>query len=338
MSSAILTPIPLSAVAGFGVGHWTHEEGGTGCTAIVCEAGATGGVDVRGGAPATRETDLLRPEETVEEVHAVMLSGGSAFGLETASGAARELERRGIGLPVGPMRVPIVAGACLFDLLFGDASARPDLAAGAAAVADALDGAHAGAEGTVGAGCGATVGKLLGPGRLMKGGLGARAFALGALQVGAVAAVNACGGVIDPETGEIVAGLLTEDGAGMLDMEEAMLAAGAQMALPLSPERANTTVSCVITNARLTKAQATKVAQMAADAYAHTIRPTHTTNDGDAVFVLASGEIDEAAPEAPLDLLGLVATRALEAAIVAGVREAHGGHGVPAARDLAGRA
>lgn len=337
MSNAALSPIPLSAVAGFRIGHWTQREAGTGCTAIVCEAGATGAVDVRGGAPATRETDLLRPEETVDAVHAVMLSGGSAFGLEAASGAARELERRGIGLTVGPARVPIVAGACLFDLLFGDGTVRPDLAAGAAAVSDAFGGAHAEAEGNVGAGCGATVGKLLGAGRLMKGGLGARAFALGALQVGAVAAVNACGGVVDPATGEIVAGLLTEDGSGVLDMEEAMLAAGARMALPLERGRSNTTVSCVVTNARLTKAQAMKVAQMAADAYAHAIRPTHTTNDGDAVFVLASGEIDEAAPEAPLDLLGLIATRALEAAIVAGVREARGSHGVPAARDLSGR-
>ncbi|MBE6469458.1 MAG: P1 family peptidase [Coriobacteriaceae bacterium] len=338
MSHAALSPIPASAIPGFRIGHWTSLEAGTGCTAIVCEQGAVGGVDVRGGAPATRETDLLRPEETVGAVHAVMLSGGSAFGLEAASGAARELERRGIGLPVGPARVPIVTGACLFDLMFGDPQARPDLAAGAAAVSDAFEGSDSDAEGCVGAGTGATVGKLLGPGRVMKGGLGARAFALGPLQVGAIAAVNACGNVVDPHDGAPVAGLLSEEGDRVLDMEGAMLEAGAALAMPLAQERANTTISCVFTNARLTKAQATKVAQMAADAYAHTIRPTHTTNDGDAVFALASGEIVADAAEIPLDLIGLVATRALEAAIVAGAREARALHGTPAAGNLAGQA
>lgn len=326
-----LSPIPLSDVDGFRFGHWTDADDGTGCTAIVCPAGATGGVDVRGGAPASRETDLLRPEETVDVVHAVILSGGSAFGLEAASGAARELEAKGIGLPVGPVRVPIVASACLFDLLFGDPAARPDLAAGAAAVRDALGGAGPLAEGSVGAGTGATVGKLLGPEHVMKGGLGARALSWGGLKVGAVAAVNACGNVMDPKSGQAVAGVRKADGSGILDMEEAMLAAP-DLTMPLEQGRVNTTISCVVTNARLTKAQATKVAQMAADAYAHTIRPTHTTNDGDTVFVLASGA-DEAG-DVPLDLLGLIATRALEAAIVAGAREAAGAHGVPSARDL----
>lgn len=340
MSDSPLAPMAVAQVDGFRFGHWTDLEGGTGCTVIACPKGATGGVDVRGGAPASRETDLLRPEETVDQVNAVVLSGGSAFGLEASSGAARELERRGIGLPVGPTVVPIVCSACLFDLAFGDPTARPDVAAGEAAVSTALDNEPGElAEGTVGAGTGATVGKLLGPDHVMKSGLGARAFRLGELQVGAVTAVNACGNVVDPTSLEPIAGVrATPEGTEILDMEELMLAQAAQMSMPLDTAHAprqNTTISCVVTNARLTKAQATKVAQMAADAYAHCIRPTHTTNDGDTIFVLASGELAEEASVAyPLDLIGLVATRALEAAVVAGVTEAGGLAGVPAAGDL----
>ncbi len=334
MASDSLTPISITDIEGFSFGHWTDGDAATGCTVIVAPAGATGGVDVRGGAPASRETDLLRPENTVDVVHAVCLSGGSAFGLEAASGVARELERRHIGLDVGPMLVPIVCSSCLFDLAFGDAFTRPDVAAGAAAVCTALDGgADALAEGCIGAGTGATVGKLLGADRAMKGGLGARAFELGALKVGAIAAVNACGNVVDPDSGAPIAGARdAADGTRIVDLEEGMLRAGADLSMPL--DRTNTTISCIVTNARLTKAQATKVAQMAADAYAHVIRPTHTTNDGDTVYVLAAGTIDEGAPDYPLDLIGLAATRALEEALVAGVREATGMHGLPAHRDL----
>lgn len=333
-----LTPISITSIPGFRFGHRTDTEAATGCTAIVAPDGAVGGVDVRGGAPASRETDLLHPENTVDAVHAVVLAGGSAYGLEAASGAMHELEARGIGLDVGVGRVPIVCSSCLFDLAFGSATVRPDASAGAHAVRAALDGDAAAplAEGSVGAGTGATVGKLAGPARAMKGGLGARAFALGPLQVGAVAAVNAVGNVIDPATAAPVAGMrAAEDSCEILDMEAAMLAMASQLTMPL--DRTNTTISCIVTNARLTKAQATKVAQMAADAYAHTIRPTHTTNDGDTVYVLASGVLAaEASAQLPLDLIGLVATRALEAAIVAGCTEADGLHGLPAHRDLAG--
>lgn len=329
-----LKPISITDIAGFSFGHATDREAATGCTVIVAAGGATGGVDVRGGAPASRETDLLRPENTVEQVHAVCLSGGSAFGLEAASGVARELEARGIGLDVGPTRVPIVCSSCLFDLAFGDAFTRPGVEAGAAAVRAALDGdGCALEEGSVGAGTGATVGKLLGAERAMKGGLGARAYELGALRVGAVAAVNACGNVIDPRTSAPIAGARdAANGSTIVDIEEGMLASGAELTMPL--DRTNTTISCVVTNARLTKAQATKVAQITADAYAHVIRPTHTTNDGDTIYVLASGEIDDDAPDYPLDLIALVATRALEAALVAGCTEAEGLHGLPAHGDL----
>lgn len=330
-----LEPININDIEGFAIGHWTNLQAGTGCTAIVAPQGATAGVDVRGAAPASRETDLLKPENTVDKIHAVMLSGGSAFGLEAASGAARELERRGIGLPVGPTTVPIVCSSCLFDLAFADPFTRPDIEAGILSVACALDNCAHGSpvpEGNVGAGCGATVGKLLGPDHAMKGGLGARAFQLGQLKVGAISAVNACGNVVDPETLKPIAGArATPDGTQIIDMEEAALEAAADMKMPL--DRTNTTISCIITNASLSKAQATKVAQMAADAYAHTIRPTHTTNDGDTIYVMAS--CSESVPDLPLDLIGLVATRALEAAICSGCATADGLGGLPSAKDIA---
>ena len=202
-----LTAIDISDIDGFKLGNWTDSQAGTGCTVIVAPDGATGGVDVRGGAPASRETDLLRPENTVDRVHAVCLSGGSAFGLEAASGVARELEKRGIGLPVGPTQVPIVCSSCIFDLAFGDAGVRPDIEAGRAATCDALDSQALFPHGNVGAGTGATVGKLAGMECCMKGGLGSAAYQLGPIKVGAIVSVNACGNVIDPITGAWVAGM-----------------------------------------------------------------------------------------------------------------------------------
>ncbi len=316
----------VTQIPGVFAAHATNERAGTGCTVIVCPAGAVGGVDIRGGAPATRETDLLRPEETVEVLHAVVLSGGSAFGLAASCGVAEELERRGVGLDVGVARVPIVSGACLFDLACGDAHVRPTAADGRDACAAALDGDPAPLpRGNVGAGTGCTVGKLAGPGRAMKSGLGEDVERAEGLVCAAVAAVNACGDVRDPDTGKVIAGMRTEDGRTLTSSAEALLGGFAQMPL----ERTNTTISCVVTNARLTKAQATKVAQMAADAYAHAITPTHTTNDGDTVFVMATGEVD-----APVDVVGALATRALGRAIVDGARQAVSAYGYPAAHDL----
>ncbi len=315
----------VTQIPGIFAGHATNLEAGTGCTVIVCPAGATGGVDVRGGAPATRETDLLRPEETVDVLHAVVLSGGSAYGLSASCGVAEELERRGYGLDVGVARVPIVSGACLFDLACGDAHTRPTVEDGRAACVAALEGGDAPlARGNVGAGTGCTVGKLAGPERAMKSGLGECVERAGELVCGAISAVNACGDVRDPDTGEKIAGLRGEDGA-LGSSVEALL--GGYATMPLS--RTNTTISCVVTNARLTKAQATKVAQMAADAYAHAITPTHTTNDGDTVFVMATGEVD-----APVDVVGALATRALGRAIADGARNAESAYGYVAARDL----
>lgn len=315
----------INEIAGIYAAHATNAEAGTGCTVIVCPAGAVGAVDVRGGAPATRETDLLRPEETVGVLHAVVLAGGSAFGLAASIGAAEELERRGIGLDVMVTKVPIVSGACLFDLACGAADVRPDAHMGAQAAASALDNeGQPLARGNVGAGTGCTVGKVAGPQRSMKTGLGECVRQAGQLVCGAVSAVNAVGNVVDPATGMQLAGVLSADGTNIITIEEAFAETAAAM-----PLRTNTTISCVVTNARLSKAQATKVAQMSADAYAHAIRPTHTTNDGDAIFVMATGEV-----EAEVDVVGLLATAALEGAIVDAARSATSAFGYRAARDL----
>lgn len=310
----------ISEFPGISIAHYTDTENGTGCTVIVCPDGATGGVDVRGGAPATRETDLLRPEETVDVVHAVVLSGGSAFGLAAGCGVAEELERRGLGLDVGVTKVPIVSGACLFDLAYKNPMVRPTLENGVSAVAQALDAPETPlGQGSVGAGTGCTVGKLAGPECSMKSGLGTSVGEAGPLQVGAVAAVNACGNVVDPVSGKAIAGMrVAPNSEEIASVVDAALSMAHQMPLKLAQdERTNTTISCIVTNAKLTKAQATKVAQMAADAYAHTIQPTHTTNDGDAIFVMATGKV-----EIPVDVIGILATRVLEQAIVNGARYA----------------
>ena len=316
----------ITDIEGIYAGHATNEGGGTGCTVIVCPAGATGGVDVRGGAPATRETDLLRPEETVQVVHAVTLSGGSAFGLAASCGVADELERRDIGFDVGVGKVPIVCGASVFDLPCGRPDVRPTVEDGVAAVVAALERPEGEPleRGNVGCGTGCTSGKLRGMSRCMKTGLGESVRTCGELVCGAVAAVNALGNVVDPESGENLAGVLSESLDRIVDGPQALL----EQAEP-TPARTNTTISCVVTNARLTKAQATKVAQMCADAYAHAIRPTHTTADGDTVFVMATGAVDAA-----LDVVGVLATQALEGAIVDAALSATDAHGLKSARSL----
>lgn len=328
----------ITQIPGIYAAHVTNEQGGTGCTVIVCPDGATGAVDVRGGAPATRETDLLRPEETVQQLHAVVLSGGSAFGLAASCGVANELERAGIGLDVGIGVVPIVAGACLFDLAVGDPTCRPGIAEGEEAVRKALAQRNTQAalrapleHGNIGAGTGCSVGKYSGPLRAMKCGLGEGVERFQKVVCGAVVAVNACGTVVDPATGALLAGMLSEDGAHIQSSEDALLtlADPSGFSDKTVASRTNTTISCVVTNARLTKAEATKVAQMAADAYAHAIRPVHTTNDGDTVFVMATGEVVSST-----DAVGVLATRALERAIVDAACSARGAYGLKAACDL----
>lgn len=310
------------------IGHATNKEAGTGCTVIVCPEGATGGVDVRGGAPATRETDLLRPEETVQILNAVILSGGSAYGLAASVGVAEELERRGMGLDVGVGVVPIVSGACLFDLTCGKADVRPTAEDGVNAVRAAFNEREQPLErGCVGVGTGCTVGKLAGMERAMKSGIGEAVENTGKLTVGALSAVNAAGNVVDPHTLQPIAGLLSPDKTQIQDEEQALIDQGDNLVMPL--ERTNTTISCVVTNAKLTKPQATKVAQMAADGYAHAICPTHTSNDGDTIFVMSTGDV-----QAPIDLVGAMAMRAIQGAIVDAVKQATSSYGLIAAQDL----
>ena len=332
-------PATLADLPAFFCGHAQNAEAATGCTVIVAPEGAACGVDVRGGGPATRETDLLRPENMIEAVHAVVLAGGSAFGLAASTGVMDELVGRGIGFPVAGARVPIVVGACLFDLPVGE-NAHPDAAMGAAACAAAFEreASEPLAEGNVGAGCGATVGKLLGGERAMKSGLGVCGLALGDLVVCAVVAVNALGNVRD-ENGAWIAGCRDGEG-GVMDPLAAFGAMAAQAAADEASEGTaaeggpcpNTTIGAVLTNARLTKAQATKTASTVHDAYARAIKPVHTLNDGDTVFAFASGEV-EVLPDA----VSVLATEAMQGAVVRAVREAEGAYGLPAARDLAGR-
>ena len=320
----------LTAVAGLEVGHHTLAARPTGCTVVLAEDGAVAGVDIRGGAPGTRETDLLDPARTVQQVHAVVLAGGSAFGLDAAGGVVRYLSERGIGYDTRVARVPIVPAAILFDLgVGGDPTIRPTADCGyraaAAATADPV------AEGNVGAGAGATVGKLGGAGRAMKGGIGSAAITLpGGLVVAALAAVNAVGDIVDPATGRVVAGVRTPDGAGLADARTLLRAGTGGGGRP----RENTTLGIVATNAALTQAEATTVARMAHDGLARAIVPAHTPSDGDAIFALATDRHDG---PAGVGTVGALAAEAMAEAIVRAVRAADGIPGYPAARDLAPR-
>lgn len=331
-----VTGTGITAVDGLALGHFTLAERPTGCTVVLAEEGAVAGVDVRGGAPGTREIALLDPVNRVREVHAVVLSGGSAFGLDAASGVVRYLEERGIGYSVGEHVVPIVAGAILFDLGVGDGSIRPGPACGYEAASAAS--AAAPAEGSVGAGAGATVGKLRGRGRAMKGGIGTASITLeDGLTVAAVVAVNAIGDVIDPATGQIVAGVRTEDGTGFADARRLLREAGGSGA----GERGtgaddasveNTTIGIVATNAALTKSEITKVAQMAHDGLARAIYPAHTPRDGDTLFGLATGAH---ADEVGLTRIGALAADMVAEAILRAVRTATGLPGLPSVTDMA---
>ncbi len=316
----------LTAVAGLKVGHHTLAERPTGCTVVIAEAGAVAGVDVRGGAPGTRETDLLNPTNLVQQVHAIVLSGGSAFGLATADGVIRYLEEKHVGFAYGGRVIPIVPAAILFDLSVGDGSVRPGPDCGYAAARSASSAPVT--EGNVGAGAGATVGKWLRGDRGMKGGIGSAAIGLpDGIVVGAIVAVNAAGNVIDPATGAFIAGGRTEDGRSIADIRALLRLRSRATAVP----GGNTTLAVVATNASLTKVQATKLAQMAHDGYARALYPAHLTVDGDIVFALATGTRTGAAD---LDQLGALAADAVADAIVRAARAATSIPGYPAARDL----
>lgn len=315
----------ITDVPGIEVGHAQHPSGMTGCTVILCRKGAVPGVDVRGGAPGTRETDSLRPENVVPVVHAIFLTGGSAYGLDCAGGIMRCLEEQKVGLNVGPTVVPIVAGAVLNDLAFTRAAARPDAEMGYRACREARS--QESRQGNVGAGTGAAIGRLSGNALAMvKGGLGTASIRVGDLVVGAIVAVNCNGDVSDPETGEVLAGTLTPDRsrvAGALGLVTAAIG-GYHEGFPN-----NTTIGVVATNGTLTKATATRVAMAAHDGYARTIFPVHTLGDGDVVFAMATGAV----PSDP-DRVSALAALAVARAVVNAVRAAESLGGLPASRDL----
>jgi L-aminopeptidase/D-esterase-like protein len=307
----------LCDVPGVLVGHATDREGLTGCTAVIFEEPAVVGVDVRGSSPGTRETDRLSPTGTMRRTHALLLTGGSAFGLAAVEGVVGFLEERGIGLDVGVARIPLVSAAVLFDLVVGSPAARPDPEMGYEAAASAKNGDFA--LGSVGAGTGATVGKALGMERAMKGGIGSAAVVLdGGLVVGALAAVNAFGGVRNPDSGKILAGPRTDDGT-LGDTVELLPEAATRMRWG-----EDTTLGIVATNADLTKTQASKVAQMAHDGLARAVEPVHTTVDGDVVFAASVGGV-----YAATDIIGAWGARVMQEAIVRAVRRAEGVPGIP---------
>jgi len=324
----------ITDVPGIEVGQSQDDQALTGCTVILCRKGAVGGVDVRGSAPGTRETDLLNPTNLVEKVHAVVLAGGSAFGLDAASGVMEYLAEQKIGYAVGANRIPIVPAAILYDMDLGKSGRHPDPEMGYAAAASANNGPVT--EGNVGAGTGASVGKIFGMAGAMKSGLGTASLEIGGgVWVGAIVAVNAFGDVVDPATGQIIAGACPANvgpiklgGAGAFaDTLKVMQTPVGRTILRLAMGR-NTGLAVVATNAKFNKAQATKVAQMAQDGLARTIRPAHTMMDGDTVFALATGQ-----RRADVSTVGAYAAEVLAQAILRAVRAAKPAGGLPAAAE-----
>ncbi|WP_304309629.1 P1 family peptidase [Pseudacidovorax intermedius] len=336
MSAPALSDLPYSGaitdVAGIEVGHHTDSRRPTGSTVILAREGAVAGVDVRGAAPGTRETDLLSPGNFVQQVHAILLAGGSAWGLAAADGVVRWLEERGVGLDVRFGRLPIVPGAVLFDLPVGDARIRPDAASGYAACEAASTAAPA--EGNVGAGAGALVGKLFGAQHAMKGGIGTASVKVGGVTVGALIACNALGDVLDPDTGELLAGSRTDDGRALRDTRRSLLRG--ELPKPLLAGT-NTTIGVIATDAVLTKVQAQRLAAVAHDGLARAINPVHTMSDGDTLFALATGRValeDEAPGMTVLSTMAAeVAAQATARAVLAARAIATAQLSIPAARD-----
>ena len=317
--------IPITALAPLRIGQAEDAAAGTGCTVLLCEQGMAAGADVRGGGPASRETQLLNPLMAAKAIHAVVLAGGSAFGLAAANGVMELLEQRGFGFDVGVTKVPLVVQSDLFDLTVGDPFTRPDAAMGRAAALAALDAPNY-RDGNFGAGCGATVGKIAGMETCMKTGMGSDAVQLGELKIGAVVALNALGDVYDWRTGRQIAGLRTADGRGLRSTSAYM----AEHAEPVENRFAgNTTLGAVITNAAFDKARLCKLAGMAQDGYARSIRPVHTGMDGDSIYALSVGDVS-----ADLDFVGALAAEVMSEAIIRSVRSAEGAYGYPAAADL----
>ena len=317
-----LKSISLGEIEGMKVGNAQDLKGITGCTVAIFEEGAVAGVDVRGGAPGTRETDLLKSENLVDRVHGIILAGGSAFGLDAASGVMKYLEEKNIGFDVGVGKVPIVPGAVLFDLIMGDPECRPDAKMGYEAAKNAGKDFQ---QGSVGAGTGATVGKILGKEFAMKGGLGVFAFQIGDLKVGALVAVNAFGDIV--KDGEVLAGVYDRKKNHFLTTEGALLQGGRE-----NPFNGNTTIGIIVTNGSFSKPEMNKIASMAQNGYARAISPSHTMVDGDTVFAAATGVVKGKVND--VNLAGHLAALAMQEAIYRGIMEAETLDGVPGRSEM----
>ncbi len=317
--------IPISSIQTVHIGQAENKKAGTGCTVLICENGMAAGLDVRGGGPASRESQLLNPLTVPHGIHAIVLAGGSAFGLGTANGVMQYLEEHGIGFDVGVTKVPLVAQSDIFDLTVADAFTRPDPAMGYEAAKAALEAPNY-RDGNYGVGCGATVGKITGMANCMKSGIGSYAVQLGDLQVGALVVVNALGDIFDWKSGTQIAGLLTEDHTALRStadyMKRSIQAVGNRFT-------GNTTLAVVITNAVFSKAQLCKIAGMAHNGYARAIHPVHTSADGDSIYAVSAGTVS-----ADQDLVGTVAAEVVSEAIKKAVFSAESAYGFPAAKDM----
>lgn len=322
---SLMTEIPVTAIENIRIGQVENAEAATGCTVFICPEGMRAGLDIRGGGPAARESQLLNPLMSAQVIHAIVLAGGSAYGLGTANGVMTYLEERGIGFDVGVTKVPLVAQSDIFDLTVGDTFVRPDAGMGYEAADLALNSPNY-RDGNYGAGCGATVGKAAGMDYCMKTGIGSYAVQLGELKIGAVVVLNALGDVFDWKSGQQVAGLLTEDRTALRSTSDLMKASTQVVENKFT---GNTTLTVVMTNAYFEKAQLCKIAGMAHDGYARSIRPVHTSADGDSIYSVSLGNV-----QADQDLIGSLAAEVVSEAILRAVTQAESAYGYPAARDL----
>ena len=320
-----MTEIPISEIRGIRIGQVENADAGTGCTVLICEDGMRAGVDIRGGGPASRETPLLNPLMAAQIIHAIVLGGGSAFGLGAANGVMKYLEERKIGFDVGVTKVPLVVQSDIFDLTVGDPFTRPDAAMGYEAAKAAMEAPNY-RDGNYGVGCGATVGKIGGMETCMKTGIGSYAVQIGELQIGALVVVNALGDVFDWKTGKQIAGLLTEDKTAFRSTSEHM-----KGSLEVVENRfvGNTTLAVVVTNAAFGKAQLCKSAGMAQDGYARSIRPVHTSADGDSIYAVSVGDV-----AADQDVIGILAAEVVSEAILRAAEKAESAYGYPSAAEL----
>ena len=316
--------ISIREIENIKIGNAEHKEAGTGCTVIICESGAPTGLDVRGGGPASRDTELLKPVSAAQSIHAVLLSGGSAFGLDAAGGVMQYLEERDVGFDVGITKVPLVCQSCLFDLGVGNFKVRPDKKMGYEACLNAEKGNYK--DGNVGAGTGATVGKLHGADDCMKSGIGSYAVQIGELKVGAIVAVNALGDIYDWKSGKKVAGLLAKDKKTLLNTEDEFYK---NYQIVENKFVENTTIGVIITNAKFNKTQLCKIASMTQNGYARSIRPVHTTADGDSIYAMSVGEV-----LADQDMVGTLSAQVMSEAILRAVMSADSAYGFISAKDL----